>query len=384
MNPTDIPLAGGLFALPVDDGLVLYSQRKNRVFILNHSGKLVWNEISAGATPAMAAQALAEAYGIPISAAVADVTATLEQWKAEGLIEFGEDAAQVEPPIAPAPAGKKFPTHSEYTYRMLGRCFKVRYSDPCVEFQAHPRLVGAITAKDTAECELGLVDDDGVYRLFIDGTEAAANLLPEKTLGSFFGYLVEFLHPGLPLLVKVHGAAVGRQGRAALMPAFCGAGKSTLTAALTQRGYTYFSDDIAPITSGPVAMVAPVPIDINLKQGSWAPLAPFFPTLVSQPEIIHGKAHMGKYITPAEPARAIAPWPVGWIVFPFYKPGARARLVPLSPIETLAHIAASRSVVPAGIENLKLILDFIRRTPSYLFELDSLDEAVAELETLWS
>ncbi len=64
----------------------------------------------------------------------------------------------------------------------------------------------------------------------------------------------------------VHGGVVGHGGRAILLPAPTGAGKSTLVAELVRRGALYFSDEYALIDSA--GRVHPYPRPLLLRNGS--------------------------------------------------------------------------------------------------------------------
>jgi hypothetical protein len=349
--------------------------------VLNHTGKLMWTELSAGRSPIETARALSLAYGVSIETALADVTTALAGWREGGLLNPSITLAPV--PIPAAPAGKIFPVYSKFTYKMLGRVFKVWYSSRMLECFSHTRLAGSVFTLGGAEREFGLVEDDGVYRLFVDRVETANSSKAEDIPSCFNLGLAELFFPGAGWLAAAHGSAVSRDGRAVLMPAFCGSGKSTLTAALVKHGYQYFSDDIAPITAGPVPRVVPIPIDICLKSGSWAPLIPYYPELENDAKIQCAGGRAARYITPPESSLAQEPQPIGWIVFPSYRPGATARLIPLTPLQTLSNLATSQSAINQGGETLRGVLDWIRATPSYIFELDSLEEAIAEFATLW-
>ena len=49
-----------------------------------------------------------------------------------------------------------------------------------------------------------------------------------------------------------HAAALTWQSRGILLPAFTGAGKSTLTAWLLGQGFSYLTDELAFVPAGPV------------------------------------------------------------------------------------------------------------------------------------
>jgi hypothetical protein len=82
--------------------------------------------------------------------------------------------------------------------------------------------------------------------------------LPPRELGDALGYL---LGPVLGLLLRLrgrvcmHAGGVVIQGSALLFMGAEGAGKSTTTAALVQRGHRFLTDDIAPLHETPDGFV---------------------------------------------------------------------------------------------------------------------------------
>jgi HprK-related kinase A len=74
----------------------------------------------------------------------------------------------------------------------------------------------------------------------------------------------------------VHAAVVERGGRAIILPAPPGSGKSTLCAALVARGFRLLSDELALIDIDRGALV-PLPRPISLKNESIDVIARFWP-----------------------------------------------------------------------------------------------------------
>lgn len=66
--------------------------------------------------------------------------------------------------------------------------------------------------------------------------------------------------------VLVHGGVVVRGGRALVITGPSGRGKSTLTAALLEHGFRYFSDELAPIVAGGSVLRYPFPL--RLRDGA--------------------------------------------------------------------------------------------------------------------
>jgi hypothetical protein len=98
--------------------------------------------------------------------------------------------------------------------------------------------------------------DDAAYVIEADGASfllrpAGGQPQPVADEGELLDVLEEHVQIDLqqrrPDLLFVHAAVVGRFGRAAMIVGASGQGKSTAAWALSRRGFTYFSDEIAAI-----------------------------------------------------------------------------------------------------------------------------------------
>ena len=129
----------------------------------------------------------------------------------------------------------------------------------------------------------------------------------------------------------IHAAVVERAGRAMILPAPPGSGKSTLCAALVARGWRLLSDELTLIDITSRLMV-PLPRPISLKNQSISTIAAFWPEAPMGP-VVHDTlkgsvAHVQP--PPASVRRAgqvVAP---GWIVLPSYRAGESVGMTRLS------------------------------------------------------
>jgi hypothetical protein len=127
--------------------------------------------------------------------------------------------------------------------------------------------------------------------------------------------------------VAIHAGAVGWDGRAVLLPAPHDSGKTTLTAALTAAGFSYFSDEAALIEPSSRELV-PFPRALWLEPGSVAALDRFLANNDKRSIAGNGMSH----VSPADLGRGVVgrPSPIAHIVFPRYERGALTALTPLS------------------------------------------------------
>jgi hypothetical protein len=123
--------------------------------------------------------------------------------------------------------------------------------------------------------------------------------------------------------LTIHAAVIERDGRAAVLPAPPGSGKSTLCAGLIHRGWRLLSDELAllDMDSGMIhGMARPV----SLKNASIAAIRDFVPEAVMTPAVPDTVKGTVSLLQPPgasvrrirEPARA------AWVVLPSHEPGA--------------------------------------------------------------
>lgn len=129
----------------------------------------------------------------------------------------------------------------------------------------------------------------------------------------------------------LHAAVLERHGRALILPAPPGAGKSTLCAALVARGWRLFSDELALIEIDG-GRIVPLPRPISLKNESIAIIRDFWPA-AAMSAVVHEtlKGSVAHAQPPADCVRRLAQTALpGWVVLPRYTAGAPTRLSALS------------------------------------------------------
>jgi hypothetical protein len=183
----------------------------------------------------------------------------------------------------------------------------------------------------------------------------------------------------------LHAGVVARDGRAVVLPAEPGAGKSTLSAALMASGWRLFSDESTVF--GPDDGVIAVPRPVMLKGPSTRVIRTRWPDLPMTPPRLAPPDVEGPLclLRPTEVSvvRAAEPAWVRWIVFPRFREGAStswARLEKGPAFIRLVQNAFNYTVRGlAAFEQLTRVVD---RADCYAFEYSNLDEALAFFERL--
>ncbi|MFT4173714.1 MAG: HprK-related kinase A [Rhodocyclaceae bacterium] len=182
----------------------------------------------------------------------------------------------------------------------------------------------------------------------------------------------------------VHAAVIERDGRAAILPAPPGSGKSTLCAALVHRGWRLCSDELTLIRPQDAAVQA-LARPVNLKNRSIDLIGQFAPQAVFGPRV--PDTHKGTVSHMRAPAASVAgvdlPAQPRWVVFPRWLAGSPATLKSWAKAQAfieLADNAFNYSVLgESGFDTLTRVID---QAECLSFTYDKLDDAVATFERL--
>lgn len=182
----------------------------------------------------------------------------------------------------------------------------------------------------------------------------------------------------------IHAAVVERAGRALLLPAPPGSGKSTLCAGLVNRGWRLLSDELAlldPSSGGISALARP----ISLKNASIEVIRRFAPQAVFS-ETVHDtlKGSVAHMKPPRDAVRrALEPAFPRWIVMPRYQGGASSELRHLSRGRAFMQLAESAfNYNVHGRAGFELLALAVQGCDCYEFVYSDLEDAVDAFERL--
>lgn len=184
--------------------------------------------------------------------------------------------------------------------------------------------------------------------------------------------------------LMLHSAVVERSGRALLLPAWPGCGKSTLCAALVSRGWRLFSDEFGLVRSGDGHLI-PLPRPLPLKNRSIDVIRDFSTDANFGPSFHKTRkgtvAHLGSPALSVEQSNVTAP--PGWVVFPRYKSGAPLKLASISKQQAFIKLANnSFNYQLLGLRGFEEVTRLIRGCDCYILSYSSLEEAIDALNCL--
>jgi len=152
-----------------------------------------------------------------------------------------------------------------------------------------------------------------------DGRAVGESSLGSNYLRAFYRQVVCHFIDRYPRLVWLHAGAAAFMDGAIIFPGEWARGKSTLVMELSNRGWSFLSDDIAPLDPG-AGTVVPFPATPQIR---------FNVDKRLRREELNGVV---KKASPLEPESVVkAAVPVSMIVFPHYATDAESELAPIGP-----------------------------------------------------
>lgn len=184
--------------------------------------------------------------------------------------------------------------------------------------------------------------------------------------------------------LMIHAAVVERNGLAAILPAPPGSGKSTLCAALVNRGWRLLSDELA-LFRPEDGLLVPVPRPVSLKNRSIDVVRGYVADAVlSAPVSNTTKGTVAHLKAPAASvARAHEMARPAWIVFPKYEAGAATSLEPIPRARAFFRVADNAfNYSHMGARGFTTLAHAIDGCAAYDFRYSQLDEAMAVFAAL--
>jgi HprK-related kinase A len=254
----------------------------------------------------------------------------------------------------------------------------------------YPRF-DTLAADSFADFHLAVLFDSGPFgriarraRFFLDDLSAFIPLPSRQAFAMFEWGLNWCIAAHCHQYLVIHAAVVEKEGMAAILPGPPGSGKSTLCAALVNRGWRLLSDELALLdmdTNLLYGMSRPV----NLKNASIGLIERFAPGVVlTEPVSDTTKGTIALMRPPAESVdlaeRAARP---AWIVVPHYSPGAFPRLERHGKAETFMLIAGqSFNYDIHGVRGFSAVGALVDACRCHRFAYGRLDDAVRVFDAL--
>ncbi|HEB77078.1 MAG TPA: HprK-related kinase A [Methylothermaceae bacterium] len=185
--------------------------------------------------------------------------------------------------------------------------------------------------------------------------------------------------------LMLHAAVLERQGRALILPATPGSGKSTLCAALMHRGWRLLSDEFGLVRKD--GRLDPLPRPIPLKNESIAVIREFAPEAELGPAFPKTRKGTVAHVKPTETSvrRMAESARPAWIVFPHFQRDAEAVIEPVSPSYAFLRLAFNAfNYEVLGAEGFRRVSWLIRQCRHFNFTYGRLEDAIEIVDSLAS
>ena len=385
-----IPSVDALTLLPLDGDTIAFSEPAQRLISLNPAAEFILRELQRGSSQAsivdqfvVQGAANAETAGAWVRSVRESLGLLRENPATRDLRPEDHATAIAQDGAGEVPPYRQFTAKVERRYRLLDACYLVRYA---LRDQMHPvnAVIGHLTT-DEAFTPTDVIDIWGdkikgrhirsqVYR----NREPMGEAPRPALLGPFIKSMIwQSAVNRYDFLFYLHAGVVGTGESCILFPAAAGSGKSSLTAAMTRRGYRYYSDEVA-LVQRQTFRVPPMPLAICVKEGGWEVMSRYFPEIANLPSHRRGDGKLVRYVPPPEDAATHPPASVSHIVFPRYAKDGSTGLKPLRRAEALGRLFGECFALSQRLdgENVKRIVSWMAGIDCYSLEFSSLDDAV--------
>jgi HprK-related kinase A len=218
----------------------------------------------------------------------------------------------------------------------------------------------------------------------VDGDRPTAPVPLDQVQAVFEGCLNWCIYTQAYQYLIIHAAAIERGGRAAILPAPPGSGKSTLCAALVSRGWRLLTDELTLIATDS-RTIFPLARPVSLKNESIDVIKKFAPEAVFgpiSPNTIKGTiAHMKP---PSESVSRIGEFcSVAWLIVPRYQSARPTSVHEIAKAEAFMRIAESAvNYMILGQMGFDLVSALVDEMLCYRLEYSDLNEATQWFEEL--
>jgi len=184
--------------------------------------------------------------------------------------------------------------------------------------------------------------------------------------------------------LMVHAAGVEKNGRAAIVVAPPGFGKSTLVSGLVLSGWRLLSDELSLIDRK-TGWIHPLPRPVRLKSESIALIRSFSPDAFLNHTSRDTAKSTVAYLRPPKDSvrRQHEPAQPGWIIFPKWVADGEPQLLPRSKQQSFQFLTQHAfNTSHLGAEGFRVCSELIQQTDCYDFQYSRLDQSVAVFDRL--
>lgn len=393
----EISLNGEAKLFIVDDDGLVFIPATQELIALNTAATFIWCCLEEGQSRDEVVAAMMQSFRIDAPVAQAFLRDALALWTDWGLLT-GQSPRVAVPTAAPTPAygrdvGDTLPPHAErsarhrHRYRLLDGIATLSFCDDASRDWVDPILAHLHAEPGGVEAiRLHILRDearggDRAYVVYRDGLRLPGRYAADRLGPLIKSHVWQACLMATPHVLNIHAGAVHDAAGCILLPGAPGSSKSTLSAALGRRGFTFLSDEVALLTA-PDLRVRPVPLSFCVKSTGWDVLAPFYPELETRPTHQRGDDKIVRYIRPPVDLTTLqSGYAVTRVIFPRYVAGCATALRPLSRVEGLRRLLSECVSVPDGLSTamVETLVEWVRTLHFWELEQSNLEQAITAI-----
>ena len=225
--------------------------------------------------------------------------------------------------------------------------------------------------------------EPGLFELLVDG----GSIQRPPSAGSMLEWIIADMTTEAVTqtadLVCVHASAAALDGRAIVLPAPAGHGKSTTVVGLVRAGWDLLTDEAALFDLRD-DLLHPFPRPMALSDASMAVLPGLADSLPASYEVFRRLDH---HLTADDirPGALGSPAKVAFVVFPSYAPGRTTELVPLSRSEALMKmLRGTFNLERVGARGVETLGRVVGAADCYRLNIGALEPAVDLIRGLFT
>lgn len=365
------------------EGLVLQA-KSQALLALNTAAAWIWCQLEDDHDLGELTIGYGETFGVEQNAVAGIVHSVLLDWWDRGLIDGAPySTAPVPEPVGFADWNYPIPAADQRgCYRILDQLIQIGMprGEPATRIGG---LLGHFADHGPPTHHLDVVRERSGFAIIREGQiiERAPLLLalgPQVKCAA----LVTAIN-AQPFELYLHAAMLCRDGEAILLPAAPGSGKTCLSAALSQRGFRYHTDEITLLV-GEHLHARGIPTALTVKERAWPVLTPMFPGLRKTKVHHRIDGRICRYLPP--PIAKGDPdldksWPVRALVFPRFDAEAPTKIERLTKVEALRRVLSECLAIQGGLDaqRVERLMHWIEAVEAYSLRFRSFDDAASAL-----
>jgi hypothetical protein len=378
-------------------GRVLFWPDGGRVWVLNETAAFIWGFLEVDMEYCTAESEFAVAFAVPPEMAKSAIKTAVSGFSAQGLLAGGS------PQPSACDVSFHFSAHGPYlperlhwpfteSFGMAGHYFFICAEDPMLGESLLSIIRSSMCdplfceGKKTSLAAKANLTNKDCWDIYADGRLCFWAIRRISVVPTLMTLIFWRISEYLQNCMLFHAAVLVRDGQALMLPAVSGSGKTTLTALLAAKGWTFFSDELAPIDPE-TGKILPLAMPMSIKSGSVSILLKDYPQLAAYPTWHRLDGKWVRYLPPPErnfPKRLQSAG-VHKIVFPEFHEHKKQFFESLDKavaLELLAETGSSKRALRES--DVKIMIDIVERADCYRLVFLNTDYAIKTIEELFA